>query len=355
MVYSVPLVIFQDDISGNWLKQWNKHYSCYLSNGTIPHQKLKSEFYVRFVATSPFASPLEIMQGIQHLIETTFTSPIVAWDCQEGEEVGGSQKHKQSDEGFSELFKPVVSTTLTEAVHSSGTKDVPTQPVIDNLNNPECAASTPNKALAIELSTCVDIHKDTLTEILHTILLGVAWLNSIVTDGLNVPKLQADYMCQYKGGLIGKHFKMISQVMAFAVYDIVPKEVLKAWLIIGQLTVLLWHTEIKDIKLCTTINLQKELDLCINDFLNITCKCSPSILITKPKFHFLVHLSFYICCFCPALLLSTEHYEAYNAIFCAASIFSNRLAPSRNITWPFIGINHMCCCYIIGRGTQVWV
>jgi hypothetical protein len=26
--------------------------------------------------------------------------------------------------------------------------------------------------------------------------------------------------------------------------------------------------------------------MCINDFLNVTCKCSPSILLTKPKFHY---------------------------------------------------------------------
>ncbi|KAH9971060.1 hypothetical protein BJV74DRAFT_799157 [Russula compacta] len=301
MVYSIPLVIFQDDVSGNQSKQWNKHYSCYLSNGMIPHQKLESEFHVCFVATSLFASPLEIMQGIQCSIE-----------------VGGSQKYKQSDEGFLELLK----------------------------NNPECAAYTPDKVQSIltdELKWAqglghgilnllidmdgVDIHKDTLTEILHTILLGIvkyywgqtmwilekakqleifqAWLNSVVTDGLNVPKLQADYMCQYKGGLIGKHFKTISQVMAFAVYDIVLKEVLEAWLIIRQLTVLLWHMEIKDIEsymaslgVCyvvgsiSQVNLQKELDLCINDFLNIT-----------------------------SLLFSTECYEAYNAVFHAASVF----------------------------------
>lgn len=159
MVYSVPLIIFQDVESGNKSKQWNKHYSCYISNGTIPWQKLESEFHVRFVATSPFASPLEIMQGVRTSIECdlvtfvailwqylitnrgAFARPVVSWDCQQNEEVllrpyallfpgdnpmqaelcssaglccnhfcqtckvGGTQKYKQSDEGFSEIFK----------------------------------------------------------------------------------------------------------------------------------------------------------------------------------------------------------------------------------------------------------
>jgi hypothetical protein len=53
-------------------------------------------------------------------------------------------------------------------------------------------------------------------------------------------------MCQYKGGLIGKHFKTLSQIMAFAVQGLVPQDVLEA-LILGRLTVLLWHTEIENI------------------------------------------------------------------------------------------------------------
>lgn len=73
-----------------------------------------------------------------------------------------------------------------------------------------------------------------------------ARLNSILSDGLNIPNIPADYMCRYSGGLIGKHFKTLAQIMAFAVYDLVPREVLDAWLVTGDLTVLLWYTEIED-------------------------------------------------------------------------------------------------------------
>lgn len=73
--------------------------------------------------------------------------------------------------------------------------------------------------------------------------------------------------------------------------------------------------------------------------------CSPSILISKPKFHFLVHLPRFIERFGPAILFSTERFEAYNAVFRAASIFSNRQAPSRDIAWTFAGmdrVKHIC-------------
>ncbi|KAF8170969.1 hypothetical protein K438DRAFT_1982253 [Mycena galopus ATCC 62051] len=445
MVYSIPIVIFIDDVSGNKSKQWNKHFSCYMSNGALPRNKLENEFHVRFVATSPFASPLEIMQGVRASIEETFSEPVPAWDCEAKEEVllrsygllfagdnpmqaelcscaglnsnyfcrtcnaGGTREWKQSNEGFADILQagkardpaetaeetfqqiltalePNVATTLTEAVRASGTKDALAQPIIDVLVkmgqdlrkvNPNGASYSPDEVQTIlteELKKHqqqgdgitnplfdmdgIDMHKDTPTEILHTILLGVVkyywgqtvWLlekskdftlfqtrlNSILSDGLNVPKIQADYMCQYKGGLIGKHFKTLSQVMAFAVEGLVPPDVLEAWLILGRLTVLLWHTEISNVASYTA-----ELEVCINDFINITCKCSPSILISKPKFHFLLHLPFFIRRFGPAVLFSTERYEAYNAVFRLCSIYSNRMTPSRDIAWSFAGIDRV--------------
>ena len=83
------------------------------------------------------------------------------------------------------------------------------------------------------------------------------------------------------------------------------------------------------------------MEKCINDFINVTCQCSPGILLSKPKFHFLLHIPFFIRRFGPAILYSTERYEAYNAVFRAASIYSNRQAPSRDIAWTFAGIDRV--------------
>lgn len=208
---------------------------------------------------------------------------------------------------------------------------------------------------------------DTPTEILHTVLLGVVkyfwgqtvWLldkshsmnifqtrlSSIDSDGLNAPCLNAEYICKYKGSLIGKHFKSLAQVMPFLIYDLVPKSVLDGWSVIGALVVLLWHTEIDDTEqyLVSTetsfrhqaisdivLLIKADLSRLIEDFLTITAQCAPSILITKPKFHFLLHLPAYIRRFGPAILFSTERYESFNHVFRLSCIFSNRAAPSQD-------------------------
>lgn len=105
-------------------------------------------------------------------------------------------------------------------------------------------------ATCTDTYTAVNIHMDTPTEILHTILLGIVkyfWaqtvflldkskhmgifetrLASFDTNGLNSPSISAEYMCRYKGSLIGKHFKSLAQIMPFLIYDLVPATVLEA-------------------------------------------------------------------------------------------------------------------------------
>lgn len=80
---------------------------------------------------------------------------------------------------------------------------------------------------------------------------------------------------------------------------------------------------------------QATLTIAINDFLAVAAQCAPSIITTKPKFHFLVHIPFFIRRFGPAILYSTERYESFNSVFRLASIFSNRQAPSRDICNSF--------------------
>ena len=152
----------------------------------------------------------------------------------------------------------------------------------------------------------LDIHKDTPTEILHTILLGVVkyfWgqtafildkanslgtfqtrLESINKDGLNSPTLGADYIVRYKGGLIGRHFKSLAQVMPYLIYDLVLDTVLEGWLAIGRLVVLLWHTSIEDME-CYLVSTPSFLEYPVNQLVQdprLTCRMlsttsSPSV------------------------------------------------------------------------------
>jgi hypothetical protein len=84
-----------------------------------------------------------------------------------------------------------------------------------------------------------------------------------------------------------------------------------------------------------TLVLKADLSQTIQNFLNITARCSPSILISKPKFHFLVHLPAFIRRFGPAIIFSTERYESFNHVFRLSAIYSNRRAPSRDTCRSF--------------------
>jgi hypothetical protein len=57
-----------DDVSGNISKQWNKHHAIYMSNTNLPQEMIEKEFFVRFVASSPHAPPMELMRAMKESI-----------------------------------------------------------------------------------------------------------------------------------------------------------------------------------------------------------------------------------------------------------------------------------------------
>ncbi|EGO01204.1 hypothetical protein SERLA73DRAFT_50283, partial [Serpula lacrymans var. lacrymans S7.3] len=237
--------------------------------------------------------------------------------------VGGTQAHKKTDEGYQKVFgcseprtpqetceaiKHQINTSLeprgTEkvkrAAKNSGIRNTASDLIIRHLlelgkqlrkrkeGKPALPEAEVRQRLEQELETLlqgatlddhinpllgmpgVNVHQDTPTEILHTVLLGVvkyflgqtvwlldkahlltifqAHLESLSKDGLNSPQLGAEYICRYKGGLIGKHFESLAQVMPYLIYDLVPQNVLHAWSVIGDLVVLLWHTRIDNLE-----------------------------------------------------------------------------------------------------------
>lgn len=105
--------------------------------------------------------------------------------------------------------------------------------------------------------------------------------------------------------------------------------------------------------------LQADLSRVIEDFLTISAQCAPSILISKAKFHFLLHLPMYIRRFGPAILFSTERFESFNHVFRLSAIFSNRQAPSRDTCHIFArqdDVKHIATGgYWLDPNTQRWV
>ncbi|KAG1892235.1 hypothetical protein F4604DRAFT_1875644 [Suillus subluteus] len=93
------------------------------------------------------------------------------------------------------------------------------------------------------INPLLGMHDVFLLEKLKLLHLFQNRLETVNKDVLNAPCLNADYICHYKGSLIGKHFKSLAQVMPFLIYDLVPPTVLNGWTVMGELVVLVWHTE----------------------------------------------------------------------------------------------------------------
>ena len=73
-------------------------------------------------------------------------------------------------------------------------------------------------------------------------------LNSINTAGLSLPSLSGRTLVQFAGSLVGKDFRVISQVAPFVLFDLLPDECYEAWLALCSLIPLIYQPAIFGLK-----------------------------------------------------------------------------------------------------------
>ncbi|KAG7095164.1 hypothetical protein E1B28_005943 [Marasmius oreades] len=252
-IYTSFISYFGDDVSGNRSKSWNKHNNSYITHQNLPRKLLQQEFHVHLISTSQVATIVEQYQNVKHLIDSTHTNPICIQDPATGNpsrfmirlysdpsdnpaqsdvashigakgnypcqkcEMGGTEDHRSTNEGFHSIFKPGtprtseriknelnaqvklaccgISKPIQERQTATGTKDAYTQYWIDQLinrfrdeklTNPNSTTNEiQNKLLSWVAENDKTIYngflttegfdpaQDTPIEILHTVLLGL--------------------------------------------------------------------------------------------------------------------------------------------------------------------------------------
>ncbi|KAJ7919514.1 hypothetical protein B0H13DRAFT_1868436 [Mycena leptocephala] len=178
---------------------------------------------------------------------------------------------------------------------------------------------------------CEGSTKDTPIEIRHTILLGIIkyiwhithtpWsaeqkqayahrLQCTSTDGLSIHPIRSAYIMQYTGSLIGRQLKTLAQTNVFHVRGLVTDDQFTALKAAGELAALLWVPEIRNLA---------EYRVAVANVLDIVATIDPSKIITKIKYHLLVHTDDDVVEFGPLIGLATEIFESFNGRFKAPS------------------------------------
>ncbi|KAF8488776.1 hypothetical protein JB92DRAFT_3249859 [Gautieria morchelliformis] len=203
----------------------------------------------------------------------------------------------------------------------------------------------------------LDPHRDTLVEILHTVLLGLikyvwhnlhtSWkdperelfiicLQGTNIDGLTIPPIRAAYMSQYCNALVGKHFKTLMQTVVFHVHGIVSQpqfELIKAT---GRLGAVLWYH-----KICNMVEYLGDLRILVANVLDAFDTVDPTRILDKGKLHILSHLPDDVERFGPAIRYATEVFECFNHVFRMCSVLSNHQAPGRDIARKCSSMEHV--------------
>ncbi|KAJ7846194.1 hypothetical protein B0H14DRAFT_3086308 [Mycena olivaceomarginata] len=379
-----------DDVSGNKSKQYNKHMNMYTGNGCLPGCLLQQEYHVHYISTSPNASSAEQFSTFRDHVKITEKEPgrcynaatnricrfiirtpgLPADNPQQSEEAshmgcnsnfpcrkcqwGGTQLEKETEEVYHQCHFAGIARdaakirqsleeqlrlsmlgdpkAVTERQQATETKDKITSLKTENRQR------TP-KDIASELRTWLDAQpgdkmnplldiagldpsQDTPMELLHTILLGVI---KYIWHHLNTNQWSDE-----------DHHLLAIRLQSTDLTGLtVPPQfaLIKA---AGELGARLWIPEID--------NMDEDLEdlkIAIANLLDAFDKVDPQRILVKIKLHLLVHIPDDVQRFGPLIRWATEIYESHNTVFRLCSVFSNHLAPSRDIAVKFASMDRV--------------
>ncbi|KAK4698767.1 hypothetical protein P7C70_g7502, partial [Phenoliferia sp. Uapishka_3] len=202
----------------------------------------------------------------------------------------------------------------------------------------------------------LNIHLQSPTEILHTILFGggkytchltfkdhsaqiadyfIAVFESLNTSGLPAgKKINASYLLRFHGSLVGREFRVLMQTAAIALRPLVGMELMseelwEVWRALGDLGAVAF---VSSVAAEDEEEYLKRLDAVIQHAFLAMAKFRPAQLINGSKWHQLAHAPEDAENFSLLSLLSTEMFEKFNAVLRGAAIHTNKLARSRDVT-----------------------
>ncbi|KAH9915819.1 uncharacterized protein B0H18DRAFT_939590 [Fomitopsis serialis] len=428
-LYTSFVDYFGDDVSANRSKAWNKHWNGYITHRNLPRRIIQQEFHIHFVSTSPNAGIAEQFCAAKKQIQATHTEPVVVFDAATEDEAalrlyvnaetsdnpmssevashiggqgnylcrkcdtGGTDKDKESDEGFEKLFtsgnlrsKEAIIKELTHQIFEacsgvakrvstaqtdSGVKDAYTQYFIEKLiaeartlrdDNPEMTISEAQKFLwakySGELNEMLspflsmegfDPSQDTPVELLHTILLGIVkyiWHATHTKWNAAQKRTYALRLQATNRDGLSIHPIRANYIMQYAnsligrqLKTVIQTAVFHVHDLVDPLPFRLWKAvgDLAVLLWFTEIsepNLEQylaDIEVAVANVLDLFAGMDASQLLEKIKLHLLNHICQDTRRFGPLLNVITESYECFNAVFRACSILSNHLAPSRDI------------------------
>ncbi|KAJ7192460.1 hypothetical protein GGX14DRAFT_305576, partial [Mycena pura] len=148
--------------------------------------------------------------------------------------------------------------------------------------------------------------------------------------------IRAAYMMQYKNNLIGKHFKTLMQTLLFHIHEISKPEHFQLVKAAGELGARLWVPEVDNMPYYLG-----QVEIAAANLLDTFDVVDPLRILTKIKLHLLAHIKDDVRRFGPLIRSSTEIYEAFNGVFRLCSVYSNHLAPSRDIARKFASMDRV--------------